>query len=508
VMDWGAGLHIFLSLPSIAALILGTLVGLFMGVLPGLGGVFALTIFIPLTFSLSAAPSIIFLVAVHTAGVFGGAIIAILINTPGTPGNIATTFDGYPLAQQGRAMEAIVATGIAGAIAGMFSVIVVILFAPAVVSFGLKINPADYFMLAVFGLSLVAAAAHGNTLAGIVLGGVGFLLSMMGRDPITGASRFDWHLTFLSDNGINFSVMVIGLFALSNAFIMLEEARHPSQIKVPSIPSLTQGIRKGFMEIVRHPMSILRSTILGTVLGAVPGIGISISNMVAYVVETKFNKRGGFGAGNIAGPIVAEAADNATMPAELIPTFLLGIPGGAASALLLSALTIHGLQPGMAFFQGHGESAAIFIAMFFTQIVMAVLGVLLSRFLAQAVKIPKAVLAPIIVVLSCVGAYAIESSVFDIFLALLFGVVGYLLLRLKYPIAPLVLGDILGQLAESNYRRAAVIGSATHASPFLHPFPIALAIISLLAFLLPILLPWLRLRGRAGGLQNHRSEAT
>jgi putative tricarboxylic transport membrane protein len=496
-MDWGAGLHVFLSFSGIAALLIGTLVGLFMGVLPGLGGVFALTVFLPLTFNLPAAPSVIFLVALHTAGVFGGAIIAILINTPGTPGNIATTFDGYPLAQKGRAMEAIVATGVAGAIAGMISVVVVILLAPAVASFGLQINPADYFMLAVLGLSLVAAAAHGNTLAGIILGGIGFLLSMVGRDPITGASRYDWNITFLSDNGINFTVMVIGLFAISNAFIMLMEARSPqSERSIPSVPPLSTGIRAGIVEVFRHPFSVMRSTVLGIILGAIPGIGISISNMVAYVVETRFNKKGGFGQGNIAGPIVAEAADNATMPAELIPTFLLGIPGGAASALLLVAITIHGLEPGLSFFHGNPDSAAIFIAMFFTQIVMAVLGVLLSRFLAQAVRIPKAVLAPIVIVLSCVGAYAVASNVYDVVLALLFGVVGYLLIRLKYPIAPLVLGDILGELAESNYRRAVVIGQANHASAFLHPFPILLAVISILAFLLPIVSQLLNLRGK------------
>ncbi|TAN20732.1 MAG: hypothetical protein EPN30_09895, partial [Actinomycetota bacterium] len=216
-----AGFHVIAHPVNIVAMLLGSIIGLFIGTLPGLGPAFALTLFLPLTFNLSTATALIFLVSMYTAAVYGGAISAIVVNVPGHPGNIATMYDGYPMAKQGRAGEAIAAVGVAGAVGGMFSVLMLVFISPFVVDVALRISPADYFMLAIFGLSMVAASAGKQVIQGVILGGLGFLFSTIGEDPITGSYRFTYGNNYLMSNGISFAVMVVGLFAIGSAFLMI-----------------------------------------------------------------------------------------------------------------------------------------------------------------------------------------------------------------------------------------------------------------------------------------------
>jgi len=481
---WLAGLHIVLDPVNLLALVAGSTVGLFLGTLPGLGPAFALTLFLPLTFDFPAATALIFLVALYTAAVYGGAITAVVVNVPGHPGNIATMFDGFPMARQGRAGEAISAIGVAGCVGGMLSLLVLVFVSPLVIDVALKISPADYFMLALFGLALVSASAGGNALQGLILAGLGFLTSTVGEDPITGSFRFTYGSTYLVSDGISFAVMVVGLFAIGSAFLMMEEggvqALQRGQAQISG--SVWSGVRAVF----GHPVEVLRSSLVGIFMGVVPGLGIALSNIAAYIVESRLNPRGNFGQGNIVGVMAPEAADNATLIAELIPAFTLGIPGAVTSALMVDAVTVHGLQPGPSFFNGNPVIAAFFIAAFLSQISFAVIGILTARFLARGAEVPTTILAPIILVMGCIGAYAIHGSTGDIVLALIFGAVGYVILKLKLPLAPIVLGAILGPLAEDNYRRALIIAGATHHSPFLAPLPIVLAVLSLLAVALPL----------------------
>jgi putative tricarboxylic transport membrane protein len=221
-------------------------------------------------------------------------------------------------------------------------------------------------------------------------------------------------------------------------------------------------------------------------MGVVPGLGIALSNIVAYIVESRLDPRGNFGTGNLVGVMAPEAADNATLIAELIPAFSLGIPGAISSALMLEAAMVHGLQPGPGFFNGNPVIAAFFIAAFLSQIAFAIIGILSARFLARGAEVPTTILAPIIIVMGCIGAYAVHGTIGDIVLALVFGLVGYTILKLKLPLAPIVLGAILGPLAEGNYRRAIIVEGATHVSPFLAPLPLTLLVLSVVVFVIPL----------------------
>ena len=480
-MYWLEGLHLVVEPLNLLALILGSAIGLFLGTLPGLGPGFALTLFLPLTFAFPAATALIYLISLYTAAVYGGAITAVVVNVPGHPGNIATMFDGHPMARQGRAGQAIAAIGVAGCIGGMLALAVLIFVSPLVVDIALRIGPADYFMLAVFGLSLVSATCGRHALQGLILGGLGFLTSTVGQDPITGGFRFAFGSNYLMDEGISFAVIVVGLFALGSAFLMIEE-------KTPAVArgdAQISGVWSGVIAALRHPVEIVRASLVGVVMGVIPGLGIALSNIAAYIVESRLNPRGKFGQGNIVGVMAPEAADNATLIAELIPAFTLGIPGAISSALMLDAATVHGLQPGPTFFNGNPVIAAFFIAAFLSQIAFAVIGILSARFLARGAEVPTAILAPAIIVMGCIGAYAVHGDVGDIVLALAFGLVGYVILKLKLPLAPIVLGAILGPLAEGNYRRAMIIQHATHQPVFLQPLPLTLLVLSVVVFVVP-----------------------
>lgn len=481
-MFWLSGLHLVVEPLNILALLLGSVIGLFLGTLPGLGPGFALTLFVPLTFSFPAATALIYLISLYTAAVYGGAITAVVVNVPGHPGNIATMFDGQPMARQGRAGQAIAAMGIAGCVGGVLALLVLIFISPLIVNIALSIGPADYFMLAIFGLALVAATCGRHAVQGLLLGALGFLTSTIGEDPITGNFRFTYGSNYLTNDGMGFSVVVIGLFAFGSAFLMIEQG----QAAIEPIDAQISGVWSGVMAALRHPIEIIRASIVGVVMGVIPGLGIALSNIAAYIVESRLNPRGNFGQGNIVGVMAPEAADNATLIAELIPAFSLGIPGAISSALMLEAVTVHGLQPGPSFFNGNPIIAAFFIAGFLSQISFAIIGILLARFLARGAEVPTSLLAPVIMVMGCIGAYAVHGTTGDIALALIFGLVGYVILKLKLPLAPIVLGAILGPLAEGNYRRVMIIEHATHHSAFIAPLPLTLLVLSIVVFIAPL----------------------
>lgn len=494
-MDWTGGLSLAFSMHTILAVLAGSLIGLALGVLPGLGGIFGLTLFIPLTLHWSPVTALGLLVALYTSAVYGGAITAVLFRIPGHPGNIATSFEGPALTRQGRAGEAVVAIGLSGIVGGLIGLVAVVFAGPVIANYGVKISPADYFMLAVLGLSLVAAASRKQVLEGVLLGGVGFLLATVGQDPVGSEIRFSFGSSYLSYNGINFSVVAIGLFAIGSALFMLGPVQSAASEQVPN---MWTGVRAGCWTFTREIAVVIRGGVIGTVIGAIPGVGISLSNIIAYLAEERLHPRKPWGQGEISGVIAPEAADNATLVSELIPAFTLGIPGAPASALMLYAITIHGLEPGFAFFNANPDGAAFFITMFVSLLVFTVLGFALSGLLARAALIDPRTLAPFVLAAGCVGAYAVHGSYGDIVLALIFGVVGYLLLRFDLPLTPLILGIILGPLAESNYRRADTIAQATHSSPFLSVGPILLGLASI-AVLAITIVPAVRSRRRGPG---------
>jgi putative tricarboxylic transport membrane protein len=446
------------SLVNLMYLMIGSVIGLIIGVLPGLGPVFATALVLPFTFGLEPAPALILLGAVYASTAYGDGITSILLNVPGGPGGVAVTFDGFPLTRQGKAADALGALVGSSFVGGMVGVMALIFIAPPLAEFSLRIGPAEYFMLAMFGLSMVAVAAKGDTAKGLILGCLGLIVSFMGQDVTTGALRFTFGSEFLED-GISVISATIGLFALSQVFILAEEGG-----SISGDFTLITNPRPGFIAVFKHWFVTLRSSVLGVCVGMAPGIGITTASMLSYVVEQRISKDPeSYGQGNIRGVIAPQAASNACVSGELIPAFSLGIPGGATAAIFLAALTLHGLRPGLSFFKDGGIMVdTVFVGMILAQFVFLVFGLFATPLLAKITKIPNAILVPVILALCFVGAFAIRNEILDVVVAIVFGVVGYVLFKNKWPVQCIVLGLVLGEIAESNFHRALQISSGSY----------------------------------------------
>jgi len=454
---WYEGFSIALQGYNIMYLLLGTIIGLVVGAMPGLGPLFGVGLMLPFTFGMPAATAIIFLASVHAATAYGDSIASILINTPGGVGSVASCWDGYPMAQQGKAGMALGISTTSSFIGGLIGWVSLVVISPLLIMVAFKMGPPEYFMVAFMALSLLAMASQGRVAAGLALGGIGLLLAFVGDDPITGASRFTFGTDYLQD-GLPLVPVAVGLFALSQAIALAEEGGTIAQIR--SIGS----IRQGFVETLRRPLSIVRGGIVGILLGVMPALGLSSANIVAYLVEKRSSKHPEtFGQGNPAGLIAPEVAKNSCILGDLVPTFTLGIPGSSTTALFLAAMTMHGLQPGVKFFQGSGALPyAVFAGILLAQVAFFIIGLFFARYFAMAVLAPKAFIVPMIVFLSFVGSFAMRNRIEDVLVTIIFGMFGYMLSRKGYPAVCLILGLVLGDLAESNFHRSLLIGRGSY----------------------------------------------
>jgi len=469
----------FFTVSHITYLLVGSVIGIIIGALPGLGPVFGLSLLLSMTFSMNVVESLIFLSAVYASCVYGGSISAILLNTPGTPGSIATCFDGFPMTQNGEGGKALGVATIASFIGGILGVLALWLLGPMLVKVSLLIGPAEFFMLALAGLSLVAVASSGDTVRGLIMGGFGLLIGFVGRDPITNTQRFTFHNVYLED-GITFVPLVIGTFALAQALILSDQSGFIAEIRKVS------GVKQGVIEALKKPISLLRGSLVGIVLGIMPGVGINASNFIAYLLERASSKDADtFGKGNIKGIIAPETANNACTSATLIPAFALGIPGGASAALFLAALMIHGVTPGFGFFSSGQTFNIIIIGMIFAQITFLIMGLVGAGFFVKVTRIPNAILVSIIVLLCFVGSFAYRNQILDVFIMIAFGLLGYYLDKYKFPVASLVLGLVLGNIAETNFNRALRISQGSLKIFVTRPISLALLIIIVLSLLYP-----------------------
>lgn len=454
---WLQGFQIALSGMNVLYLILGMLVGLVIGALPGLGPLFGVALMLPLTYGMPPATAIIFLVSVHAATAYGDSIASILINTPGSVATVAACWDGYPMARQGKAGVALGISTTSSMIGGIMGWLSMVLISPFLVAIALKMGPPEYFMLALMALSLLAMAGRGETIKGVMMGGLGLLLYVIGQDPIGGNARFALDFIYLED-GLPLVPVVVGLFALSQAFVMMESGE-----SVNDVQKTTGGMIAGFLETVRRPWTIVRGGVAGILLGIMPALGLSAANVMAYMVEKKASKEPEtFGHGNPAGLIAPETAKSACVVGDLIPTFTLGIPGSSTTALLMAAMIMHGLQPGPRFFAAGSLPYAVFAGVLLAQIAFFFGGLALVKYFAMIIKVPNSIMAPTIVVLSFLGAYAMKNKVEDVVVVIIFGVIGYVLQKCKYESAALVLGFILGDLVESNFHRALIMGRGSY----------------------------------------------
>ena len=458
-----AGAFLLLLTPAgLLALVGGGLIGLIVGTIPGLGPVFGIALFLPFTFWFPTHYALIFLGSLYCCCVYGGALTTITLGIPGTAGNLPTAFDGHALARQGKAGFAIGLSTAASAIGGMIGVIVFAFLTPVLASWSLRIGPSEYFLLAAFGISMVGWTSEGNTVAGIVLGCVGILVSNMGLDVITGEPRATFGTIYLS-GGIPFVPSSIGLFGLAQALAMAEEGG-----TISKTGKVFKGVGQGIRYVMSRPLLVLRHSLMGSMVGIIPGVGITIASFLSYFAEQRITRaKPSFGEGNPAGVIAPEAANNACVATELIPAFGIGIPGGVTSALFLAAIMMHGLQPGFnLFLLGGTEVWAMVWGMALAQFLFFLFLGAGGNLFMRVTIIPNSILVPTIIAFCYVGAFASRGLILDTVVMTIFGIAGYFLNKARFPIGCFVVGQILGDMAEQNFHRALILSDGSYSFLF------------------------------------------
>ena len=439
------------------------MVGLIIGSIPGLTFSMALALMLPFTFGMEPVPAISMLLGVFVGGMTGGSVSAILLGIPGTPSAAATVFDGYPMALQGRAGPALGAAVIASAFGGLFSLLVMILLLEHVAAIAIKFGPAEIFALVLFGLSTICGLAQESMLRGLIAGVIGLMLMIVGLDELDGVARLTFGTVQLQQ-GVNLLVAMIGLFAVPQVISAFIDHGRSAETKMPEnvraqLPSLA--------ELRKRLWLMVRCSGIGTGIGAIPGTGGPIAAFLAYDHARRFSRNPqDFGKGEISGVIAPETANNAVTGGTMIPLLSLGIPGDPATAVILGGLLIHGLHPGPMLFRTHLSTIyALYIAIVLAYVVILIVQLWGIRLFVRVLQVPPHLLAVSIIVLCVLGSYAIRNSIFDVYLMAIMGLVGYLFQRMRIPVAPVVLGLVLGETLEQQYRTALIL-SEGHYSIF------------------------------------------
>ena len=452
------GFGVALTLQNVGFMLIGVTLGVLIGVLPGLGGANGIAILLPLTFSMNPTSAIIMLSCIYWGALFGGAITSILFNIPGEPWSVATTFDGYPMAQQGKAAQALTAAFTSSFIGAFFAVALITFLAPLLAKFALKFGPAEFFAVQLLTFcSFVGMSKEppAKTLAAMMLG---FALAAVGMDTVTGQLRMTYGVPELL-KGFDFLIAVIGLFGIGEILLTMEEGL---AFKGKSARISFGVVLRTWGEIARHWKTFLRSTAIGCWMGITPG-GATPASFMAYGVARRMSKTpDGFGKGEVQGVVAPETAAHAAGTSALLPMLTLGIPGSPTAAVLLGGLLIWGLQPGPMLFVEQKDFVWGLIASMYLGNLVGLLVVLTTvPWWAAILRVPFSVIAPVIIVICAIGAYTVHSSMFDVYLMLGFGVMGYLFKKLKYPLAPLVLALVLGDMAEASFRQAMLISQGS-----------------------------------------------
>ncbi|HHV58310.1 MAG TPA: C4-dicarboxylate ABC transporter permease [Firmicutes bacterium] len=438
---------------NLLVVLLGVVGGVVVGALPGLTATMGVALLVPFTFGRPVLQSMVMLLGIFCGAIYGGSISAILIHTPGTPAAAATVLDGYPLALQGKAGKAIRMSTVASGIGGMCGALIMTFLSPPISRAALAFSAPEYFALAVFGLSIIISVSGRSLVKGLIAGLFGLLLSTVGLDPTSGYPRFTFGSMDLY-GGPAFIPTLIGLFALSEVFLNIE-----TLFKAQEVGGRLTDMSLSLKELSPCLKTIFRSTILGTFIGAVPGAGSDIAAFVGYSEAKRDSKHPElFGTGTLEGVAAAEAANNACTGGAMIPMLSLGVPGDAVTAVLLGALILQGLQPGPMLFREHLDLVyGIFAGMILANLVMFLVGMFGARYVAQIINVDRRILLPVIFLLSIVGSFAMRNSLFDVWLALGFGILGYLMSKYNFPASPILLALILGPMAESNLRRTLIM---------------------------------------------------
>lgn len=494
------------TVQNIILIIFGTLMGITIGALPGLSVNMGIAVLFPVTFAFKGVGGILMLLGVYCGAIYGGSISAILLKTPGTPASAATTLDGYPMAvekkQPGRALGI---STFASVFAGMFSCVMLIVFAPMLAKVATSFSAPDYFALAFFGISVITSVSTGSMIKGVMGGVLGLLIATIGMDPMVGRIRFTFDSTYML-GGISFVPVLIGLFAFSQALKTIEDTYGKKDEKHSS------KIKKVFptgSDFKRIFPTVLRSSVIGTFIGCIPGTGGDIGAFISYNEAKRWSKhKDEFGTGVPEGVAAPEAGNNSVSGGAMIPMLTLGIPGDGATAILLGAFMVQNIQPGpMLFTQNAHQVYGIFMGLLLANILMAVFGFSGIRLFAKVINVPKKMLIPIIIVLCCVGAYSINHMMIDVCVMAFFGILGYFMNRLQFSMSAVVIGMILGNMAESNLRRSMVMYGGDTSVFFTRPISCIFIIITVITLISPVLFPLVKktfrkIKSGKGGTDN------
>ena len=483
------GFQIAITPYNLFIAVVGILLGTIIGVLPGLGGANGVAILLPLTFTMPPTSAIILLTCIYWGALFGGAITSVLFNIPGEPWSVATTFDGYPLAKEGRSGEALTAAFTSSFVGAFFSIVLITFFAPLLAEVALKFGPPEFFAIQLLTFSSFVGLGGGNPLKSLATILIGFMLSTVGLDIVTGQLRLTYGFTDLM-KGFDFIIAVIGLFGIGEILLSVEQGLRFQGAKTDMNMRVVLDTWK---KLPRYYRTFVRSSIIGFWMGFKPG-GATPASFMSYAFAKRFSKNPErFGKGEIEGIVAPETAAHAAGVAAILPMITLGIPGSPTAAVMLGGLIIWGLQPGPMLFVDNPDFVWGLIASMYTGNVIGVLIVLaFVPFFAAILRIPFAILTPLIIVICAIGSYAVHNSMIDIWYMLIFGVIGYVFKKLDYPLAPLVLALVLGDMAENALRQSLIMSQGSLAIFFTRPISGAITALAIFFFGLPALTPWLR----------------
>lgn len=461
---------------------IGLAAGIMVGALPGLNSAIGVALLLPLTYGMDATTGVLLLLGAYCGAVYGGSITAILIKTPGTPAAAATLLDGNTLAEKGHAGIALDAALKASTFGGIFSAILLLFVAPALAQVALQFGPAEYFSLAVFGLTIISGISGKSLGKGLLMGVLGLLLTTVGVDKISGGTRFTFGIDALW-GGITMIPVMVGLFAVSELIVKVRSGDSKQGIAMQYEKENLS--LKGFFS---HIKTLLKSSVIGSFIGAVPGTGASIAAFMSYNEAKRCSKNPDeFGTGCVDGIVAPESANNAVTGSAMIPLLTLGIPGDTVTAILVGALMMQGIVPGPRLFieQKHWVYS-IMIGLLIVNIFMFLQGKIFIKGFVNVTRVPQKVLVPILLVLCVIGAYAGNNAISDILIVVIFGILGYFLRKLDFPLTPMVIALVLGPLAEDNMRRALLLSDGNFATFVTRPISAIFLLISIVTIIWPL----------------------
>ncbi|MGE4283318.1 MAG: tripartite tricarboxylate transporter permease [Clostridia bacterium] len=481
-----SGLAAVFTPTTLILIIIGVIIGIVFGAIPGMSAAMAVALCLPISFGFEPVEGISLLLGLYIGGISGGLISAILLNMPGTPSSIATTFDGAPMAKNGQAGKALGVGIVYSFLGGLVSILLLMFLSPPIAKISLKFSPYEYFSVSIFALTMIASLSEQSMAKGLLSGMVGVSMAMVGVAPIDSYKRF----TFGShDLEIGFALLpvLVGLYAISEVITTAEDKGVVTSDNIVDFE--IRGFGFTMREFREQFINFVRSSLIGTGIGILPGIGGGTSNIIAYVTAKSQSKHPEkFGTGIIDGIVASETSNNASIGGALIPLLTLGIPGDTVTAMLLGGLMIHGITPGPMLFRTNGDLIySIFAALLVANVVMLILEFFGMRIFVNMLKVPKNILLSVIVVLCVVGAFANNNRIFDAYAIVIFGIVGYILIKIKYPLPPVILGFILAPIIETNLRRGLMLSKGSMSPFFTKPISATFLAIAALSVLISII---------------------